>query len=60
MLKRPVKLALSRSQMYGPVGHRGATWQKLRMGMDEDGRLTAPYVARQGTARPAVVRAPAR
>ena len=41
MLKRPVKLALSRSQMYGPVGHRGATWQKLRMGMDEDGRLTA-------------------
>ena len=41
MLNRPVKLALSRSQMYGPVGHRGATWQKLRMGMDEDGRLTA-------------------
>jgi xanthine dehydrogenase YagR molybdenum-binding subunit len=27
--------------MYGPVGHRGATWQKLRMGMDGEGRLTA-------------------
>jgi xanthine dehydrogenase YagR molybdenum-binding subunit len=41
MLGRPVKLALSRAQMYGPVGHRGRTWQKLRMGMDEAGRLTA-------------------
>jgi len=41
MLKRPVKLALTRAQMYGPVGHRGRTWQKLRLGMDGDGRLTA-------------------
>jgi len=41
MLKRPVKLALPRAQMYGPVGHRGRTWQKLRLGMDGDGRLTA-------------------
>ncbi|MCJ8518636.1 xanthine dehydrogenase YagR molybdenum-binding subunit [Pseudorhizobium tarimense] len=41
MLKRPVKLALSRSQMYGPVGHRGNTWQKLRIGLDRDGHLTA-------------------
>jgi xanthine dehydrogenase YagR molybdenum-binding subunit len=41
MLKRPVKLALSRGQMYGPVGHRGSTWQKLRLGMDDEGRLTA-------------------
>lgn len=41
MLGRPVKLALTRSQMYGPVGHRGATWQKLRIGMDGDGQLTA-------------------
>lgn len=40
-LGRPVKLALSRAQMYGPVGHRGQTWQSLRLGMDEDGRLTA-------------------
>ena len=41
MLKRPVKLALTRGQMYGPVGHRGRTWQTLRMGMDGDGKLTA-------------------
>lgn len=40
-LDRPVKLALTRAQMYGPVGHRGQTWQKLRVGMDRDGRLTA-------------------
>jgi len=32
---------LTRAQMFGPVGHRGATWQKLRMGMDGEGRLTA-------------------
>lgn len=41
MLGRPVKLALTRGQMYGPVGHRGKTWQKLRLGMDDAGRLTA-------------------
>lgn len=41
MLKRPVKLALSRAQMYGPVGHRGQTWQKVRIGTDDAGRLTA-------------------
>lgn len=41
MLKRPVKLALTRAQMYGPVGHRGHTWQKLRIGTDSKGRLTA-------------------
>lgn len=41
MLGRPVKLALTRKQMYGPVGHRGQTWQKLRLGTDGDGRLTA-------------------
>ncbi|MFZ2102309.1 MAG: xanthine dehydrogenase family protein molybdopterin-binding subunit [Oricola sp.] len=41
MLQRPVKLALPRDQMYGPVGHRGATRQHLRLGVDGDGRLTA-------------------
>ncbi|CZT33291.1 xanthine dehydrogenase family protein molybdopterin-binding subunit [Rhizobium sp. 9140] len=41
MLNRPVKLALTRAQMYGPVGHRGQTWQKLRIGMKRDGTLTA-------------------
>ncbi len=41
MLRRPVKLVLSRAQMYGPVGHRGRTWQSLRLGLDGEGRLTA-------------------
>lgn len=40
-LGRPVKLALTRAQMVGPVGHRGATRQTLRLGLDADGRLTA-------------------
>ena len=37
MLGRPVKLVLPRDQMFGPVGHRGATRQRLRLGMDADG-----------------------
>ncbi|MBZ9772594.1 xanthine dehydrogenase family protein molybdopterin-binding subunit [Mesorhizobium sp. CO1-1-8] len=41
MLHRPVKLVLTRAQMYGPVGHRGASWQKLRVGTDGNGKLTA-------------------
>lgn len=41
MLGRPVKLVLSRDQMFGPVGHRGATRQTLRLGTDAEGRLTA-------------------
>ncbi|WP_118134054.1 xanthine dehydrogenase family protein molybdopterin-binding subunit [Oceanicella sp. SM1341] len=41
MLGRPVKLVLTRAQMYGPVGHRGATRQTLRLGTDAQGRLTA-------------------
>lgn len=40
-LQRPVKLALARYQMFGPVGHRGRTWQRLRLGLDREGRLTA-------------------
>ena len=38
---RPVKLALTRSQMFGPVGHRGETRQRVRLGMASDGRLAA-------------------
>ncbi|WP_172327569.1 xanthine dehydrogenase family protein molybdopterin-binding subunit [Mangrovicoccus sp. HB161399] len=38
---RPVKLVLGRSQMFGPVGHRGATKQTLKLGIDGEGRLTA-------------------
>ncbi|WMS41384.1 xanthine dehydrogenase family protein molybdopterin-binding subunit [Acuticoccus sp. MNP-M23] len=41
MVGQPVKLALRREQMFGPVGHRGATRQHLRLGMDDAGHLTA-------------------
>ena len=40
MLQRPVKLVLRRDQMYGPVGHRGGTRQRLRLGADAQGHLT--------------------
>ena len=41
MTGRPVKLVLRREQMFGPVGHRAATRQTLRIGTDRDGKLTA-------------------
>ncbi|MFC2968525.1 xanthine dehydrogenase family protein molybdopterin-binding subunit [Acidimangrovimonas pyrenivorans] len=40
-LGRPVKLALTRRQMFGPVGHRGQTRQWLKLGLDGTGKLTA-------------------
>jgi xanthine dehydrogenase YagR molybdenum-binding subunit len=41
MTRRPVKLALTRAQMFGPVGHRGETRQRIRLGVETDGRLAA-------------------
>jgi xanthine dehydrogenase YagR molybdenum-binding subunit len=41
MVKKPVKLVLRREQMFGPVGHRAPTRQTLRLGTDQDGKLTA-------------------
>ncbi|MDR3671325.1 MAG: xanthine dehydrogenase family protein molybdopterin-binding subunit [Holophaga sp.] len=38
---RPVKLVLERSQMFGMVGHRPLTEQRLRLGAAAGGRLTA-------------------
>jgi xanthine dehydrogenase YagR molybdenum-binding subunit len=38
---RPVKLALTRQQMFALVGYRTPTIQRLRLGADRDGRLTA-------------------
>jgi xanthine dehydrogenase YagR molybdenum-binding subunit len=38
---RPVKLALERNQMFGPVGSRPATVQRIRLGAAADGRLLA-------------------
>ena len=39
--KRPVKLALTRQQMFSLVGHRAATIQRLQLGADPNGKLTA-------------------
>jgi xanthine dehydrogenase YagR molybdenum-binding subunit len=38
---RPVKLSLDRSQMFGPVGCRPNTEQRMRMAALPDGRMTA-------------------
>ncbi len=40
-VQRPVKLVLSRSQMFGPVGCRPQTEQHIALGADADGTLTA-------------------
>ena len=41
LVGRPVKLVLRRDQMYGPVGHRAPTRQRIRIGADSGGLLTA-------------------
>jgi xanthine dehydrogenase YagR molybdenum-binding subunit len=41
LVGKPVKLVLRREHMYGPVGHRSASRQRLRIGADGDGLLTA-------------------
>jgi len=41
LVGRPVKLVLRRDQMYGPVGHRSTSRQRLRMAATADGQLTA-------------------
>ncbi|NLU73103.1 xanthine dehydrogenase family protein molybdopterin-binding subunit [Streptomyces sp. HNM0575] len=38
---RPVKLALTRQQMFSLAGYRTPTVQRLRLGADTEGRLTA-------------------
>jgi len=38
---RPVKLALTRQQMFAVVGYRTPTIQRMRLGADANGRLTA-------------------
>src|SRR5207248_10989768 len=40
-VQRPVKLALTRRQMFTLTGYRTPTIQRLRLGADRDGRLTA-------------------
>ena len=41
MAKVPVKLVLERTQMFGPVGARPLTEQRLRLGTDPAGKLLA-------------------
>jgi xanthine dehydrogenase YagR molybdenum-binding subunit len=38
---KPVKLALERGQMFGPVGSRPTTVQKIKLGATADGKLLA-------------------
>ena len=40
-LKRPVKLVLTRRQMFTTSGYRPATWQKVSLGADKNGKLSA-------------------
>ncbi|HET9160065.1 MAG TPA: xanthine dehydrogenase family protein molybdopterin-binding subunit [Caulobacteraceae bacterium] len=40
-LGRPVKTALTRQQMFQTTGHRSASRQRIRLGADKEGRLTA-------------------
>jgi xanthine dehydrogenase YagR molybdenum-binding subunit len=40
-VKRPVKLVLTREQMFTMVGYRPRTWQKVQMGAAKDGKLIA-------------------
>jgi xanthine dehydrogenase YagR molybdenum-binding subunit len=41
LVGRPVKLVLRREHMYGPVGHRPPSRQRLRIGTTGDGALAA-------------------
>jgi xanthine dehydrogenase YagR molybdenum-binding subunit len=41
LVERPVKLVLTRQQMYTGVGHRAETEQQIILGAKRDGRLTA-------------------
>jgi xanthine dehydrogenase YagR molybdenum-binding subunit len=40
VVNRPVRLQLSRAQMYSMVGHQAATVQSIALGADRDGKLT--------------------
>ncbi len=41
VVQKPVKLALERAQMWGPVGGRPTTVQHIQLGATQDGKLTA-------------------
>jgi len=39
-VKRPVKLMLTRPQMFHSVGYRPASWQRIKLGAGQDGKVT--------------------
>ena len=41
LARRPVKLQLTRQQMFSLVGYRTPTIQRMRLGAGTDGQLTA-------------------
>jgi xanthine dehydrogenase YagR molybdenum-binding subunit len=41
LVGKPVKLVLGRPQMFGPVGYRPTTLNKIKIGATADGKLTA-------------------
>ena len=68
-LQRPVKIVLSRQQQFTTAGHRPTTRQRIRLGAERDGQLTAilhdsqshtslvtEYVESCGEATPALYR----
>ncbi len=40
-LRRPVRLVLERTQMFGPVGYRPRTEQRIALGADREGKLVS-------------------
>ena len=50
---RPVKIALTRPQMFNNATHRPATMQRVRLGGTRDGRLTAISHESLGQRQPA-------
>lgn len=50
LVKKPVKLMLTRQQMFCSVGYRPASWQRVRIGADNDGKfLGIVHQAKNGT-----------
>ncbi|MCU7616363.1 xanthine dehydrogenase family protein molybdopterin-binding subunit [Chryseobacterium sp. PBS4-4] len=39
-VKRPLKLMLTRPQMFHSVGYRPASWQRIKIGATQDGKVT--------------------
>jgi xanthine dehydrogenase YagR molybdenum-binding subunit len=52
VVKRPVKLLLSRADMFASVGYRPHTWQKIGIGATTDGKLVG--ISHQATGQTSV------